>query len=126
MLRGIEPPDTEFVVEPRGEHRQRPVDRQASGVSQPIHSLEGPDHPCGIDQRGLTQAVDDRGPGLGKLIDVGQSGIGQVEKFGSTDYAAVAGTVGSSNRIAWGAIELAVLTEQERMAVGSIEALVDG
>lgn len=126
MLRGVEPLDSEFVVQTRGQHRQRSVDRQASGVSQPVHSLEGPDHPGGIHQRGLTQAVDDRGPGLRQLIGIGQSGIGQVEEFAATNNAAVSGPVGGGDRIAWGAVELAVLTEQERMAVGSIEALIDG
>ena len=113
MLRSIKALDAEFVVQTRGQHGQRFVNRQAGSVGQPVHPLEGTDHAGGIHQGGLAQPVDDRGPGLGKLIGIGQCGIGKVEKFAATNNAAVSRPIGGGDRIAWGAVELAVLTEQE-------------
>ena len=113
MLCGVEVPNAEFFVEARGQHGQRFVNRNTGGIGYSVHALEGADHTGGIDQCGLSQAVDDGSPGFGQLIGIGQYGVSQIEQFLAAINTAISRPVGGGDRVAGCAIELAVLTEQE-------------
>ena len=120
--------DTEFGAQPLGPFGLGIFQANAGAVGDFDHRIERGNRRAGIDERGIAERGPCRRPGLPQRRRViAQRGFDKAQQNVAVGHAARARrTVEDRRQRVIIAAGLAALTEQRRMAGGSIEALIDG